>query len=245
MLRVISVLLVLVGFVAVALGGMGMLSGETSRQESRGEMATPPAESAELPAAEARRAPPPPAPAIAGSRSIGTASMRNGPADRLREVPIAHETPDAVTLGQRFEVTLAIDATGADSAARVLPGQGNIVTGEAMVGSAARALLTGANFEIEDLSPEVQTLSGLAANTWRWRVRALAEGRHDLVLEIFAMDGSVALPVRSYRDTVTVQVTTVGRIVKTANELNPIMMLLGGIGSIVGGAFGAFRFFRK
>jgi len=239
MLRFLSILLLVAGLLAAGLGGLGILSGGDD-----GDTGPPQAESAELPGAGGGAPSPVPAPVMA-ERRFETAASRSGPAAALREVPIAHETPDVVTMGQRFEVTLAIDATGAESAARTLPGQGNIVEGEAMVGTEAKALLTGASFEIESLSPDTQSLSEFAANTWRWRVRAMAEGRHDLVLEVFTMDGARALPVRSYRDTVTVQVTTVGRIVNAANEVNPIVMLLGGIGSILGGAIGVFRFFQK
>ncbi|MEM7767245.1 MAG: hypothetical protein AAF253_07130 [Pseudomonadota bacterium] len=242
MLRFISVLLILGGLAAAGFAGLRLMADD--RPVAASQPAAPAPES--TPTTRAAAPPPVPAPEIAESsfEIMGTAQTRDA-AQALREVPIAHEAPDEVIMGETFEVTLAIDATGADTAARTLPGQGNIVEGDAMVGAEAKALLTGTSFEIESLSPELQSVSEFAANSWRWRVQAKAEGRHDLVLEIFAMDGERALPVRSYRDTVTVQVTTVGRLVNAANDANPIVMLLGGIGSILGGALGVFRFFRR
>ena len=253
MLRLLSVLLLRGGRAIAAFAGLRLLSPGQAVESAPVEVAAaemPPApESASVtPPEEPGFAAPVPAPVVAEPifETAGTRSApRRDPAETLREVPIAHESPDVALMGEAFEVTLAIDATGAASAARTLPNQGNVVEGEAMVGDEAKALLTGTNFEIEALSPETQTLSQFASNTWRWQVKATAEGQQDLVLEIFAMDGERALPVRSYRDTVTIQVTTVGRLVNAANEANPIVMLLGGIGSILGGAIGVFRFFRR
>jgi len=237
-LRLISVLLILVGLGLAGVGGVALM-GTT--------LGGAPPVSASAPESAGGAAPPPPSRALARESEavFSTESRLFSAADRLREVPIAHETPDLAVIGEAFEVTLAIDATGAESAARVLPGRGDVVAGSAMVGREAKALLSGANFDIEPLSPDLQALSEFAANTWRWRVTAEAAGPQDLVLDIFAMDGGSALPVHSFRDTVTIQVSTVGRLVRAANEANPLVVLLGGIGSILGGAFGVFRFFRK
>ncbi|MEM0985679.1 MAG: hypothetical protein AAGJ32_05500 [Pseudomonadota bacterium] len=243
MLRFISILLIVAGLAVAAFAGLKLAGpNEVSLDPPPVADEMAPMESAAV--ETARSAAAVPAPTVS-EYAFETATMQADKATALREVPIAHETPDSVLMDTAFEVTLAIDSTGADSASRTLPGQGSVVEGTAMVGEEAKALLTGTNFEIERLSPETQTLSDFAANTWRWRVKAQAEGQHDLVLEIFAMDGARALPVRSYRDTISVQVTTVGRLVNAANEANPIVMLLGGIGSILGGAIGVFRFFRS
>jgi len=241
MFRLISILLILIGIAAAALGGWTLLGVP--------QQAAPPPPVASAPAPAAIPAPAPAEAARPTSEEPTFAAESVAPGSgrvaALREVPIAHEAPDEAIMGQVFEVSLAIDATGAISAAPALPGRGNVVEGTAMAGGDAKALLTGTAFEIEPLSPETQALSEFAANTWRWRVSATDSGPQDLVLEIFAMDGDRALPVRSFRDTVTVQVTTVGRLVDAADAVNPLVMLLGGIGSILGGALGLFRLFRN
>ncbi len=184
---------------------------------------------------------PPPAPASASATASG-GSLQN----RLRTVPVAHETPANATYRRSFEVTFAIDATGDTSAADALPGRGVQETGEARVSDRAEVRLSGAGFEIAPASPPVQLLSPLTENTWRWRVTPVEAGEQDLVFEVFALVGQDILPVRTYRDTVTVRVSGLGQAIALADEANPIVVLLGGIGSILAGLIGAARFvFRK
>ena len=241
MLRVFSVLLLVLGLIAVSWGVLVLTQDTSDRPDIAPSVSVPPAPA---PVSEEL-----PGDLDAGDFETEGAFRTEGTSptslDRLREVPIAHETPLTAQLGDPFEVSLSMDATGAASAARTLPGRGNIVEDTAMVGDDAKALLTGTAFAIEALSPETQGLSPFSANTWRWRVTPEAAGAQDLIIEIFAMDGERALPVRSFRDTVTVQVSTVGQLLSAAESANPFVVLLGGIGSIVGGAFGVFRFFRK
>lgn len=165
--------------------------------------------------------------------------------ETLKTVPIAHETPQSAGYKQSFDVVLAIDATGDDDATDALPGRGNIVAGEAQVSDRVEARLSGAAFEIESSSPGIQTLSPVTENTWRWSVSALSPGEHDLVFEIFAIDQDAATPLRTYRDTVTVEVTGISRAIAFADQANPVFVLLGGLGSAVAGLFGVIQFFRR
>jgi len=166
--------------------------------------------------------------------------------DRLYQVPVAYETPEVAAFGKPFNVTFAIDGTGDDSAADALPGQdANRVEAVAKISDRLKASLVGSAFEVELLSPEVQRLSLLTENVWRWRVTPQMEGEHMLVLELFALDGDEAVPVRTFSDTVTVSVSSFQRIMGVADTANPLFVLLGGIGSAIGGFFGFFRFFRK
>lgn len=235
MFRLIAVILIIAGLAAVALGLVAMTAptplapGETT--------------------GTAASAPGPPAPRndSVDVPTFSPQSMGAGvdPAAALRSVPIAHETPAAARFGEPFDVTVAIDATGAASATGALPGTGTIVEGTAQVGRDVRVSVIGSAFDIEALSPVDQSISPLTANTWRWKVTPLVSGPHDLVIEVFALDGARALPVRTFRDTVTVEVSALRQAIDFAQNANPLFVVLGGIGSVLGGAFTALRFFSK
>ena len=165
--------------------------------------------------------------------------------ERLKTVPVAHETPASAEYKRAFDVTFAIDATGDTTAADALPGRGIIEEGEAKVSDKVEVRLSGANFSIVAASPAVQSLSPLTENTWRWSVTALSAGDHDLTFEVFAMDTDTATPLRTFRDTVTVKVSGLNRAIAFADQANPLFVLLGGLGSALAGIFGAIRFFGK
>lgn len=234
--RLISLILILAGLAIIALGALAWM--------------TPPTPGGDTPAPVADAdAPAPGAMAEtfegAGTRSFGIESL-TGPrlTDRLRTVPIAHETPEAARIGQPFDVTLSIDSTGAEEPTRALPGLGNIIEDVAQVSDDVQATLIGTAFDIEALSPEVQALSPLTPNTWRWKVTPKVAGTQDLVLEIFALEGGRTLPVRTFRDTVTVEVTALRQAIDLAQSANPLFVVLGGIGSVLGGLVGALRLFK-
>ncbi|WP_353257757.1 hypothetical protein [Hyphomonas sp.] len=166
-------------------------------------------------------------------------------ADRLKTVPVAHETPRTAEYKRAFDVTFAIDATGDTTAADALPGRGTIEEGEAKVSEKVEVRLSGANFNIVAASPAVQSMSPMSENTWRWSVTALSAGEHDLVFEVFAMDSDTAMPLRTFRDTVTVKVSGLNRAIAFADQANPLFVLLGGLGSALAGLFGAIKFFGK
>lgn len=165
--------------------------------------------------------------------------------DSLKTVPIAHETPRSAEYKRAFDVTFAIDATGDDTAADALPGRGVIEEGTARVSDRVEVRLSGAAFNIMPTSPPVQSLSPLTENTWRWSVTALSAGDHDLTFEIFAIDSGDVVPLRTYRDTVTVNVSGLNRAIAFADQANPLFVLLGGLGSILAGVIGVARFVFK
>ena len=182
-------------------------------------------------------APPPPPAKSAAQQFI----------DSLISVPIAHETPSSAEYKRAFNVTLAIDATGEEdnSAADALPGTGNVVEGTARVSDRVEVRLIGASFDIIDKSPAIQSLSPVNENTWRWSVTPLTAGSHDLVFEVYAVDQDNVVPLRTFTDKVTVEVSGINQIVAFADQANPMFVLLGGVGSALGGLFGAFSFFKR
>ena len=105
-----------------------------------------------------------------------TAAVSESFIDKLKTVPVAHETPPSAEYKRAFDVTFAIDATGDTTAADALPGRGVIQEGEARVSDRVEVRLSGAAFTINPTSPPVQSLSPLTENTWRWSVTALSAG---------------------------------------------------------------------
>ena len=165
--------------------------------------------------------------------------------DTLRNVPVAHETPASAEYKRAFNVTFAIDGTGGGDAVSALPGRGVIGTGEAQVSDRVEVRLSGAAFDITANSPAVQRLSPLTQNTWRWSVMPLSAGDHDLVFEVFAIDQNDTVPLRTFRDRVTVSVSGLNRAIAFADQANPLFVLLGGLGSLIAGGVAAIRFFGK
>lgn len=174
-----------------------------------------------------------------------TAAVSQSFIDTLKTVPVAHETPPSAEYKRAFDVTFAIDATGDTTAVDALPGRGVIQEGEARVSDRVEVRLSGAAFSITPTSPPVQSLSPLTENTWRWSVSALSAGDHDLTFEIFAVDADEVVPLRTYRDTVTVRVSGLNRAIAFADQANPLFVLLGGLGSILAGVLGVARFVLK
>lgn len=186
-----------------------------------------------------------PVPALedgAATRAAGDADALAG----LRSVPIAHETPGSARFGLPFDVTVAIDGTGGDSAADALPGTGNIVEGTAQVSTQVIATLSGQSFRIEAVTPTTQAISPLTENIWRWRVTPQAVGSQQLTIELYAIsEGGAAMPVRTFRDEIEVEVSRVGQVVSVVDSFSPIAVVIGGIGSFIGGLFGVLRLFRR
>lgn len=241
MFRLISILLLLAGLALVALGGYTYLgnplpdAGEQAALEESVESLEASGPPADEPMMDMR----------GREDTFGAAAARGHPmVERLRTVPIAHETPKTAKYNRSFEVTVAIDATGDASAADALPGEGNIVEGEAGVLDKAQATLSGAAFDIQPISPLVQTVSPVTENVWRWKVTPLETGRHILRIELFALDGNQAMPVKTFSDEVEVKVSRLGQVIATADQFDPLFMVLGGAGSLLAGLFGIARFFR-
>lgn len=254
MLRLVSVLLIVLGLGALGFGGLRYVSGDDGvlKAQSPGQGMTDVREDrssaggASAPMTQPIIVFPPPETAnLDGDVEIATApSSPSSVLDGLKRVPVAHETPERARFGRPFDVTLAVDGTGDDSATDALPGRGNIVEGEGFVGAKARATLSGASFDIEATTPVTQKISPLTENVWRWRVTPREAGNQQLILELFALEGDQALPVRTFRDEIEVEVSRFGQAVAIAQSVSPLIMVIGGIGSLLAGLFGAARFFR-
>ena len=244
MLRLFSFLLILAGACALAYGGYQYMKIEpevaASPSAPVGSIGFDSAEPAVIAGAPIEKM---------ASRSIddmfGTASATDDFMSSLRTVPIAHETPKQAVFGRPFTVTVALDATGDDSAADALSGTGNIVEAEARVSNTVQALVSGEAFNVEEITPRTQRISPLTENVWRWKVTPQAVGNQELVIELFAVMGSEALPLRTFRDSVEVDVSRIGQAIALAQSISPITVVAGGIGSMLAGMFGFISFFRR
>lgn len=254
MLRLFSFLLILIGGAALAYGGQQYLQSQNTSAQS----APPPPGSIGFDLSTDDDEPP-----LAASspvrEAMETVTRKSGLDDMvgvasastddflasLRTVPIAHETPKAARFGRPFYVTLSLDATGDDDALESLPGNGNIVEGEAQVSDTVQALVSGEAFDVEAVTPATQRISPLTENVWRWKVTPMAVGDQELVIELFALMGQEALPLRTFRDSVEVEVSRIGQAVALAQSISPITVVAGGIGSLLAGLFGFVGFFRR
>ena len=250
MFRFFFLLLILIGLGALAFGGYQYMQ----TQEEPAVTAAPPPGSIGF---ESGAASEPIISRSSNSRSMtmpsaaadddffGVASVDNSVMSALRTVPIAHETPSTAQFGREFTVTLAVDATGDDTAIDALSGRGNVVEGEAQISSSVTALVSGDTFEVRSITPETQLISPVTENVWRWKLTPTAVGSQELVIELFANLDGQALPLRTFRDEVDVDVSRIGQAIAIAKSVSPITVVAGGIGSLLAGLFGFVGFFRR
>lgn len=250
MFRFLSLLLILVGLGALAFGGYQYL--QLQDQPERRASASAPSESFGFDAPDAADSPVASSPRSLSTPSagrddefFGVASVGGDVMSALRTVPIAHETPSKAQFGREFTVTLAVDATGDDTAVDALSGRGNVVEGEAQISSSMTALVSGETFEVRAITPETQLISPVTENVWRWKVTPTAVGSQELVIELFANLDGQALPLRTFRDEVEVDVSRIGQAIAIARSVSPITVVAGGIGSLLAGLFGFVGFFRR
>ncbi|MEL7547154.1 MAG: hypothetical protein AAGJ84_10920 [Pseudomonadota bacterium] len=247
MLRLIFVLLIVFGLASVGYGTYQMFGNTPDRRSvSSVDMSS----SAENDIGQSEEAAPQAAlpdftPSMQESSETVFARSASDFLSTLREVPLAHETPKSAQFGRAFEVTLAVDGTGGDSAAGALPGEGNVVESIAMISADVQATLSGDAFEIEAMTPLVQSISPLTENVWRWNAVPLEAGTQNLTLEVFALNEDRALPIRTFRDNIEVRVSPIGQAIALADALSPIAVVVGGVGSLIAGLLGIFRFFRE
>ncbi|MDG1826414.1 MAG: hypothetical protein P8H62_09125 [Henriciella sp.] len=245
MFRLISIILLLAGLGALIFGGSQFLKSDpVVAAPVEAAVVEPSLEVAEPQPSLSKVEMAPSSSFDKAEETVDVATATGDVMETLRSVPIAHETPSKAKFGRPFEVTVAVDGTGDDTAADALPGRGNIVEGVAQISASVQATLSGEMFDIEPITPTVQRISPLTENVWRWKVTPTQTGSQDLVIELFALAGQEALPVRTFRDRVEVQVSRVGQAIAIANSVSPVAMVLGGFGSLLAGLFGVARFFR-
>ena len=248
MLRFLSLLLFLAGSAALAYGGYQVMQVAPEASVESAPSLPPGSigfESGSAPLASSNRSRSLDAPSSLDDMFGVASSSTDDFMSSLRTVPIAHETPSSARFGRSFAVTLSLDATGDDSAVESLPGTGNIVEAEAQISTTVQALVSGEAFNVEAITPATQRISPLTENVWRWKVTPTAVGNQELVIELFDLMDNEALPLRTFRDSVQVEVSRIGQAVAIAQSISPITVVAGGSGSMLAGLFGFVGFFRR
>ena len=163
-------------------------------------------------------------------------NVEEDPLAGLKLLPIAYETPNEATSGVPFDVTLAIDASGDDSAVEGLPGTERVEEAMARLSKEVEATLSGASFDIKLTTSARQTLSPVRESVWRWSVTPLSPGEQNLYLEIHALVGpDQTMMLESYSDLITVAVAKSSAGL-SADSVRTYISILGGIISIILGS---------
>jgi hypothetical protein len=207
--------------------------------QTAGEAPTPPP--ADNPVVPTNTDPLPPAP---GTRVPVTGL---DPAE-VAERPAAYNRPTEMQLGKPVDISLVIDATGAGNPAAGLEGfPGEIVEAPIPTTDRVVATLSGVNFDISAQTLDRQTLSPFEANRWQWRVTPTSEGPQTLILEVFAIPAATgeALPVRTYRDQITVSVEDTEKVFTLARTWQPVVALLAALVSLIVGGVGLYGMVTK
>ena len=166
--------------------------------------------------------------------SIGGETIDDPVLAELRTYPIAYETPESAQQGMPFDVTLAIDATGDDSAVEGLPQTNTVREAEAQLSKYVEASLSGAAFDIKLTNTKRQRLSPVRESVWRWSVTPVREGAHELYLEIHAIVGeNETMLLESFSDTISVTVSAKSESFWGADNLRTYISIIGGIISII------------
>ena len=199
-------------------------------------------------------APPPPSPSPSGEtidsrweESITIEEITADPMDALRELPIAYEVPEQAEVGRSFDVTLAIDATGDESAAEALPGFDRIIENSARLTDSVEASLSGSAFDIVLTNSARQRLSPVRESVWRWKVTPQQDGPQRLYLEIFALVGEAeSVLLESFSDSISVDISPeAGESAVSANNIRTYISIIGVLISIILGLIALNAHLRK
>jgi hypothetical protein len=176
----------------------------------------------------------------------GRAAAAPQAAPSLDSVPIAYNRPTEMRLGRAADVRMVIDSSGTTDLQAALEGFiGDIIESEAEVTSRVSAHLSGRDgLEIRPLTPEMQELDPAGSNTWQWNVIPKKSGSRTMELSIYAYPSgdAAARPVRTFTDTITVNVQTIDHLYAFAQTSEPV------VGFVAAGAsflLAVWTFFRR
>ena len=134
----------------------------------------------------------------------------------LTDGNIVYNTPPAMNLNDTatIRLVLGVDST-IDELVEAMDEAGEIEAAAVKVSDRMEAQLTGRDFSITPVLPEVQAVSRAEATEWRWEIRPLAHGPRHLNLALFALiqiEGeSTPRRIEEFSRTIEVQVTLVQR----------------------------------
>lgn len=198
----------------------------------------PPAERRVQPTRVAEAAPAETAPAEAAASPL---------ASEFKSRQVAYNRPPSrLVLGRPIDVSLVINATADEEAAReALEGfKGEIVERDVDLSNIVSAQLTGVGFDIVTQSVERQKLSDRTLNRWQWRITPTEPGSHTLILEIFGYESGAleAEPLDAYRDEIVVEVRELDRLVNLAQRYQPVFAVVAGAAGAISALLALLRF---
>lgn len=128
----------------------------------------------------------------------------------LRTLPkgtILLVAPEVMTSEEEREVTAVVGKEISSIALRKYIGPSEQAkTGTLHVSSKMTAALSGPNFTVAPMSPEIQSVAEGFYTEWRWQVKATKAGEHALTATLYAVIGESQHSIDSYRTVVKVNV---------------------------------------
>jgi hypothetical protein len=185
--------------------------------------------SAQIPAeAEAPASVPQPAPAVPISAQVPSPEEHSisqqdsfeaidQTLKKMEQANIAFNAPSSMRLNETAVIHLVLGfEKEIDELKQMIQGEGEREGARIRVTCRMKASLTGSNFSIKKITPEMQLLSKSEVTEWRWEVKPASEGRQNLHLTLTAFidaDGkSTPRAIRTFDRMISVEVTFRDRI---------------------------------
>lgn len=170
----------------------------------------PPATAAPEPPATA--APDPPATTASGPPSDDTLENVDQILARLEFGTIVFNVPATINLQETAIIQLVLGLqTSAAELRRMIEASGETEAARIRVSNRMEARLSGANFAITAVNPEVQAVTRAAVTEWKWEIKPISTGRQRLHLTLSALvnvDGeSTPRVIRTFDKKIAVEVT--------------------------------------
>jgi len=132
--------------------------------------------------------------------------------EKLEFGNIAFNAPQSMNLNNTAMIQLLLGlAVPTDELKRMIEAEGEKVGAQIRVSDRMEALLTGPNFAITAVTPEIQAVSRSNITEWKWEVKPISKGRNYLHLTISSLldvDGaSTPRTIRTFDKIIDVEVT--------------------------------------
>lgn len=132
--------------------------------------------------------------------------------DQMQLAGVAFNSPTRINIRQTALIQLLLDLSKSSAELKgMIEAEGRREGAQVRVSDRMQARLTGPNFSITAITPEVQAISGRRMTEWKWEVRPLSRGRQRLHLTLSALldvDGaSTPRTVQTFDREIEVEVT--------------------------------------
>jgi hypothetical protein len=136
---------------------------------------------------------------------------------KMEQANIAFNAPPSMRLNETAVIHLVLGfEKEIDELKQMIQGEGEREGARIRVTYRMKASLTGSNFSINKITPEMQLLSRSEVTEWRWEVKPTSEGRQNLHLTLTAFieaEGkSTPRAIRTFDRVISVEVTLRDRI---------------------------------